>query len=60
MANKNAYEIRLEVLKLAKDMADGQYYAAVEVATDKTQITDNRESETLRLADQFYKFVENS
>ncbi len=64
---KSGYEIRLDVLNRALDMADGKYHHANEALryeAEKTSKTsyqtapDNRVEEALAIADRLYKFVE--
>lgn len=64
---KSGYEIRLDVLNRALDMADGRYHWANEALryeaekTSKTSLTtapDNRVEEALQIAEKLYKFVE--
>ena len=77
---RSGYEIRLDVLRIAKDLADDRYHttlhkkqedanrhfdsASMEEDSDATWCgyevpADNREAETLRLAKEFYAFVED-
>lgn len=64
----SGYEIRLEILKLAKDHADTAWYhkneSSHQIAISKgnehlwVPEKDDRVEETLKVADLFYKFVE--
>jgi hypothetical protein len=65
--NKSGYEIRLEVLQTAMNLADGKYHHANEALryeaekTGKPSLTtapDNRVEEALAIAEKLYKFVE--
>ena len=63
--NKNAYEIRLEVLQLAVCQADSTYHQAVEQARVKAGEgkpyelpEDNRTRDALKIAKKLYAFVE--
>lgn len=68
--NKNAYEIRLEILKMAHDDANGRYYQKIDqhrVNADRTNTpfdTSLVESlfptsaEVIARAEELYKFVE--
>jgi hypothetical protein len=64
---KSGYEIRLDVLNRALDMADGKYHhqnEALRYEAEKTSKTsyptapDNRVEEALQIAEKLYKFVE--
>lgn len=65
---RSGYEIRLDVLRIAKDLADDRYHQEVERRmhtssqsnTDYELPADNREDETLKLANKFYSFVQES
>lgn len=85
---RSGYEIRLDVLRIAKDLADSRWHEEAERRRDalcwkRDQLhmendlrptgveptqedtatwqppVDNREEETLRLAEKFYRFVES-
>ena len=63
--NKNAYEIRLEVLQSAIGLAESNYYQQVDKvrhdAGEKGQYTlpeDTRVRDALRIAKKLYAFVE--
>lgn len=65
--NKNAYEIRLEVLQSAISLASDTYYQQLEKARndagEKGQYTlpeDTRVRDTLRIAKKLYAFVEGA
>ena len=63
---RSGYEIRLDVLRLAKDLADDRFNvelgkridAAGRNNNDYELPADNRETEALALADKFYDFVQ--
>ena len=64
---KSGYEIRLEVLQSAMNLADGKYHhqnEALRYEAEKTSKTsfpiapDNRVEEALQIAEKLYKFVE--
>jgi hypothetical protein len=64
---KSGYEIRLEVLQRALDMADGKYHHANEALRYEAETTskssyqtapDNRIEEALQIAEKLYRFVE--
>ena len=65
---RSGYEIRLDVLRIAKDLADDRYHQEVgrridacsKNNTDYELPADNRETETLELANKFYSFVQES
>lgn len=65
---RSGYEIRLDVLRIAKDLADDRYHQEVgrRIDTSSKNNTgyelpaDNREDETLKLANKFYSFVQES
>ena len=65
---RSGYEIRLDVLRIAKDLADDRYHlecgrrinAAGNANTDYELPADDRETETLKLAEKFYSFVQES
>lgn len=65
---RSGYEIRLDVLRIAKDLADDRYHqevsrridASSKNNTDYKLPADNRETETLKLASKFYSFVQES
>jgi hypothetical protein len=76
---RSGYEIRLDVLRIAKDLADDRYHTTLQKKMDDATRSydlasmedndatwsgyetpaDNREAETLRLAKEFYAFVED-
>jgi hypothetical protein len=62
--NKNAYEIRLEVLQMAVGMIDASYYAQLDkvrhIAKDQPYELpeDTRVRDALRTAKKLYAFVE--
>jgi len=65
--SKSGYEIRLEVLQRALDMADHRYHLqndALRYEAEKTSKTslptapDNRVEDALQIAEKLYKFVE--
>ena len=70
MNNKNAYEIRLDILKLAHDDLTGQYYQKIDVlrqnadkadtSFDASAITSLFPStdEVIARAERLYKFVD--
>lgn len=64
---KSGYEIRLEVLQRALDMADGKFHRendALRYEAEKTSKSsfptapDNRVEEALQIAEKLYRFVE--
>jgi hypothetical protein len=64
---KSGYEIRLEVLQRALDMADGKFHHANEALRYEAEKTskvsyqtapDNRVEDALAIAEKLYKFVE--
>ena len=67
---RSGYEIRLDVLRIAKDLADDRYNVELSRRIDQAHNTgttdgvmyelpaDNREAEALRLAKEFYQFVQ--
>ena len=64
---KSGYEIRLDVLNRALDMADGKYHQANEALRYEAEKTskifyqtapDNRVEDALQIAEKLYKFVE--
>lgn len=65
---RSGYEIRLDVLRIAKDLADDRYHqecgrrmdSSSRNNTDYELPADNRENETLELANKFYSFVQES
>ena len=69
--NKNGYEIRLEILKMAHDDATGRYYQKIDqhrVNADKTNTTFDTtlveslfptSAEIIARAEELYKFVES-
>jgi len=68
-SGKNAYEIRLEVLQMAMNLADNRWHQQLDKARFEAERTetgtyelpeDKREREALRLAKKLYSFVENS
>lgn len=70
--NKNAYEIRLEILKMAHDDAVGKYHHKISVIRDDSQKFNKEFDPTLieslfptstdviTRANELYKFVENA
>ena len=64
---RSGYEIRLDVLRLAKELADqtqaeqvGKVMCDASLHNTTYELPeDNREAESLRIAEQFYKFVED-
>lgn len=68
--SKNAYEIRLEILKMAHDDATGKYHHKISVARDDAQRLNKEFDATLieslfpvsatilARAEELYKFVE--
>ena len=64
---RSGYEIRLDVLRLAKELADqtqaekvGKAMCDASLKNTTYEIPeDDREEETLRIAERFYKFVED-
>ena len=64
---RSGYEVRLDVLRLAKELADqtqAEKVCKVMDDANKNDTTyeipeDDREEETLRIAERFYKFVED-
>jgi hypothetical protein len=68
--SKNAYEIRLEILKMAHDDANGRYYQKIDqhrVNADRTNSTFDTtlveslfptSAEVIARAEELYKFVE--
>lgn len=63
-SGKNAYEIRLEILKMAAAQADGFWYAELDRASRASDgknyelPEDKRVRETLKIAKKLYAFVE--
>ena len=66
---RSGYEIRLDVLRIAKDLADDRYNVELSRRMDQANSNggdgvtyelpaDNREAEALRLANKFYEFVQ--
>jgi len=63
---RSGYEIRLDVLRMAKDMADDRYHQELirqqEIAsrnnTEWSSPSDTREQDTLNIANELYTFVE--
>ena len=68
---RSGYEIRLDVLRIAKDLADDRYNVELSRRMDQAHNNvettgtvsyelpaDNREAEALRLANKFYQFVQ--
>lgn len=64
---KSGYEIRLEVLQRALDMAEGKFHRendALRYEAEKTSkisyqtAPDNRVEEAMQIAEKLYKFVE--
>ena len=64
---RSGYEIRLDVLRIAKDLADDRYNVELSRRMDQAHNNgedgyelpaDNREAEALRLANKFYEFVQ--
>jgi hypothetical protein len=67
--NKNAYEIRLEILKMAHDDAVGRYYQKLDMHRNNADKTEREfdttlvdslfptSSDILVRADELYKFV---
>lgn len=70
--NKNAYEIRLEILKMAHDDATGRYYQKIDqhrVNADKTNTTFDttlveslfpKSADIIARAEELYTFVEGA
>lgn len=64
---RSGYEIRLDVLRMAKDMADDRFHQELnrrmEIAnrnnTEWSLPSDTREVDTLRIASELYTFVES-
>ena len=64
---RSGYEIRLDVLRMAKDLADDRFHQELqrrqEIAnrnnTEWSLPTDTREKDSLRIADELYTFVES-
>lgn len=64
---RSGYEIRLDVLRMAKDLADDRYHQELnrrqEIAsrnnTEWSLPSDTREKDSLRIADELYAFVES-
>ena len=64
---RSGYEIRLDVLRMAKDLADDRFHQELqrrqEIASrnndEWTLPVDDRESKTLEIADKLYAFVES-
>ena len=64
---RSGYEIRLDVLRLAKELADqtqaekvGKAMCDASLKNTTYEIPEDiREEETLRIAERFYKFVED-
>jgi len=63
---RSGYEVRLDVLRLAKELADQTQADKVSKVMCDANLNnttyeipeDNREEETLRIAERFYSFVE--
>jgi hypothetical protein len=59
MTNKNAYEIRLEVLKMAKDMLDSSYHDASNawwnMATSYAEAANKSTAEFLKQSEELMK-----
>ena len=66
---RSGYEIRLDVLRIAKDLADDRYNVELSRVMDQAHNdgndavryelpADDREAEALRLANKFYQFVQ--
>jgi hypothetical protein len=64
---RSGYEVRLDVLRLSKELADQTQAEKVSKAMCDASLhnttydipEDNREDETLRIAEGFYSFVED-
>ena len=64
---RSGYEIRLDVLRLAKDLADDRFHQelgrvtehAIRTESDYELPADEREQQTLELAKKFYSFVQD-
>ena len=64
---RSGYEIRLDVLRMAKDLADDRFHQELqrrqEISnrnnTEWSLPTDTREKDSLRIADELYTFVES-
>ena len=64
---RSGYEIRLDVLRMAKDLADDRFHQELqrrqEIACRRsdewTLPEDDRERKTLEIAEQLYTFVES-
>ena len=64
---RSGYEIRLDVLRMAKDLADDRFHQELhrrqDIAnrnnTEWSLPTDTREKDSLRIAEELYTFVES-